>query len=67
MTADDRPDLVVASSGSNTVSVLLNALNGNFTGQAYTVNSSGPAATFSVTDSPTPSPQALLSASRSRP
>ena len=33
---DDRPDLIVADAGY-IVSVLLNAVNGNFTGQVYTV------------------------------
>jgi len=34
---DGRPDLAVANYGSNTVSVLLNAGNDNFTGQVYTI------------------------------
>ncbi len=39
---DGRPDLIVPNSGSNTVSILLNTVNGNFTGQVYTIDSLAP-------------------------
>ncbi len=39
LTGDGKPDLVVTNvnSNSNSVSVLLNSVNGNFTGQTYTI------------------------------
>jgi hypothetical protein len=34
---DGRPDLIVANQGDSTAGVLLNALNGDFTGQVYNI------------------------------
>src|SRR4029079_8765923 len=39
---DGRPDLVVTNWQSNSVSLLLNAANGNFTGQTYTIDNTAP-------------------------
>ena len=38
MNGDGRPDVITANRDSKTMSVLLNAVNGNFTGEVYTVN-----------------------------
>ncbi len=46
VTGNGRPDVIVANAGSSnsgdTVSVLLNTLNGNFTGQVYTIDQDAP-------------------------
>ncbi len=49
---DGRPDLVFANYSSNSVSVLLNSANGNFTGQTYTIISAAAAAQFLVSATP---------------
>ena len=42
MNGDGKPDIIVANQCGNDVSVLLNAANGNFTGQAYTIDTIDP-------------------------
>ena len=52
LTGNGKPDLVVANVFAG-VSVLLNADNGNFTGQVYTILNVGPATHFVVSGPPT--------------
>ena len=72
LNGDGRPDLIVANDGSNTVSVLLNAGNGNFTGQVYTIDTIAPfVESINRTDAdrpdrPTPAASASPSPSASR-
>src|SRR5205085_2705102 len=39
---DGRPDLAVANGNANSLSVLLNASNGDFTGQVYAIDQAAP-------------------------
>ncbi len=52
LNGDGKPDLVTSDFENNSVSVLLNASNGNFTGQVYTIDQTPPFVT-SINPPPT--------------
>ncbi len=49
---DSRPDIILANNQTSAVSVLLNAANGNFTGQTYNLVSPAAATQFAVSATP---------------